>query len=387
MVILETALDESTPLEAFSLDEFVSNIQEQLPSHAHDIRPLPSWIKESARYVEEPDFLPQDLAELDQTLDNSIQTTRASPLERLEPDPEQLETDRIEGKRRSHPAAVAEVAPLELTPDSPVEAQLPLVLTSQAEAQEAGDGEPPAPSAPPEEAAEEALPVEVQPVEAEVQLDSGGDAGPMPPQEVASHRAELERLATAPEVEAPAPPETITPPPADDPYVAQLAVSLTQVSLELTAEATLLARQGRIVAYAGNLPQEDIGDLRAAVADDWEANPSESRIRFITLPSSGKDYMVYSRRTVSNFTLSMIFSGAMPLRVIRRQSDRLAGALASVPEVIAEPEEAARPVKRRRSRLRRRSSRNCHPCARHRGAHCGHHLRLAATRPRPSDHA
>jgi REP element-mobilizing transposase RayT len=56
--------------------------------------------------------------------------------------------------------------------------------------------------------------------------------------------------------------------------------------------------------------------------------------------------MLYSRRTEGDFTLSMVFGAATPLRDIRRQGKRLVELLDSVPENItsaylpAEPEQA-----------------------------------------------
>ncbi len=119
----------------------------------------------------------------------------------------------------------------------------------------------------------------------------------------------------------------------DDPYIAQIALSLTQVSLELTAEATLLTHESEIVASAGQLSTEEIKEFGVVVNDDWSAGEDESRIRFITLPSNGKGYMLYSRRTAGDFTLSMIFADTTPLKDIRRQGKRLNEALASVPDV------------------------------------------------------
>ena len=126
----------------------------------------------------------------------------------------------------------------------------------------------------------------------------------------------------------------------NDPYVAQIALSLTQMSLELAAEATLVASEDEIVALAGHLDEADVEEIRDAIADDWDANADEARVRFITLPSSGKEYMLYSRKTVGDFTLSMIFAGTTPLRDIRRQGKRLQDALETVPDVIGEIEPA-----------------------------------------------
>ena len=76
-MILETALDESTPIESFSLNNLIGDIERQLTEHKPDVTPLPSWDIESfrpkrrrqsaeeaedpERYVKEPDFLPEEL--------------------------------------------------------------------------------------------------------------------------------------------------------------------------------------------------------------------------------------------------------------------------------------------------------------------------------------
>jgi hypothetical protein len=124
----------------------------------------------------------------------------------------------------------------------------------------------------------------------------------------------------------------------DDPYIAQIALSLTQMSLELTAEATILTNEDEIVAIAGELEPNEVEEIRDTIADDWDANADEARIRFITLESNGKEYMLYSRRTVGDFTLSMIFGGMTPLRDIRRQGKRLLDALEAVPDLLDESE-------------------------------------------------
>lgn len=135
----------------------------------------------------------------------------------------------------------------------------------------------------------------------------------------------------------------------EDPYIAHLALHLTQVSLEVSAEGTLLTSANEVIAYAGHLSQDDALELRDVVANDWNANPEGARIRFVTLPGSGRDYMLYSIRTVNDLTLSMIFAGTTPLRVIRQQGQKLIAALEAIPETAVEallppPVEAAPPL-------------------------------------------
>src|SRR5690606_19345218 len=64
-------------------------------------------------------------------------------------------------------------------------------------------------------------------------------------------------------------PEEVVP---EDPYIAQLALNLTQFSLESSSEASVLTRGGEIVAFAGHLSPEEMTELRQGIGDDWDAN-------------------------------------------------------------------------------------------------------------------
>ncbi len=114
--------------------------------------------------------------------------------------------------------------------------------------------------------------------------------------------------------------------------IAQLALNLTQVSLETSAEGTILTRKNQIIALAGHLSQEDTIELQNTIHNDWGTGGDGARLRFITLPSSNKEYMLYSTGTEDDLILSMIFAGTTPLRVIRQQGQRLVKALGEVPE-------------------------------------------------------
>lgn len=312
-LILQGALDRSTPLEGFSLAELMENIKKQLPPHQQGIQPLPSWVMESDRYVREPDFLPESFP-LMETAEYAAETTQG-PMDDILEQPEAVETERLAPVVRSQPPAPDELP--DWSDDTP-----PVLPEKQAEAA-------PRPALPETEEPEEetALTPDLLP-EIDNEL-AATDAGPPP-----VHEDEAQPATAVQERPTPIAEEVL-----DDPRIAQLAVTLTQVSLELTAEVTLLSRQGQVVAYAGNMPPEDIEELRQAISDDWDSDPEQSRIRFITLPSSGQDYMMYSRRTAGDYTLSTIFTGTMPLRVIRRQSRRLEEALEATPDDIPLPEQ------------------------------------------------
>lgn len=314
-MILEAALDDTTPLGAFSLDELFKAIQQQMPDAKLPLQPLPSWIKESERYVREPDFLPEfapeDLPMLSATSEYSAATTQASQAENVI-DAGQVTTERLEPIAQSHPPRPDSL------PDTPPPG--PSALPPEPEIHDEDTQKQPAKPARRPTALPEAPPIHDE------------DTSPLTEEEAAAHQADFQEYAPTP-AEQPIVESAPMQQEEDerDAYIAQLAITLTQASLELTAEATLLAKNNRIIAYAGKMPEEDIEEIRSKVSDDWEADPQQARIRFVTLSSTGKDYMLYSRRTEEGFTLSMIFAGTMPLRVIRRLSKRMLDALESVP--------------------------------------------------------
>jgi DNA-binding response OmpR family regulator len=127
---------------------------------------------------------------------------------------------------------------------------------------------------------------------------------------------------------------------AEDARIAQIAVQLTQYSLESSAQATMLSRPGAMLAVAGPLPESAETRLFEVVDAAWQTGPadSDSLIRFITLPDMG-EFLLYSVLVENDLSLSMVFSADTPVRAIRRQASRLSESLALVPEP-SEPDAA-----------------------------------------------
>lgn len=391
-LILETALDESTPVDSFSLDDVIGTIEKQLAEHQPQIKPLPSWqiksikpkrtsaqkpeqsertsraSRRTDRYVKEPDFLPEQFPEA---------PAQPTAEEQPEPTPETV----WEMMRRAQETQASVEKALEAQERGPVE---PTWLDDEPETVVEEARGPVEPSWLEDDDDETALEMAIS--EATLPPDTLPEEDLAPPNTLPGDLwDDMPQQDWESDWDS-EPPEVVTPPPAlpgfdddweltvddapedetvfmerpreidepvalgaaadfepqaaafdvvesDDPYIAQIALSLTQVSLELAAEATLLTSDEQIIAFAGHLAQADVEELRATVADDFTANSNEARIRFVTLPSSGKDYMLYSRKTVNDLTLTMIFSGTTALRDIRRQGRRLQEALESVPEV------------------------------------------------------
>lgn len=126
-----------------------------------------------------------------------------------------------------------------------------------------------------------------------------------------------------------------------DPLLAQLALTMTQTMTELTADASVLTQGERIHAFSGEMPLDRFRALRRVIADDWAAQGDQSRVRFIRLPDGSADYMLYSRGTINDFCLTLIFSGGRQLREIRQQGESLLNALAAAPATPSESQATA----------------------------------------------
>lgn len=117
-----------------------------------------------------------------------------------------------------------------------------------------------------------------------------------------------------------------------DTRVAQMVLALTHLSLEMTAEALVLAQRGTIVAQHGELDDNDLALLQPLITEGWEDEAQQARMKYINLPSNGTDYLLYTQRTGEGFILAMLFLGTLPLSVIRRQGNRLIEALMAIPD-------------------------------------------------------
>jgi DNA-binding NarL/FixJ family response regulator/REP element-mobilizing transposase RayT len=368
-VVLQTTLDQATAAEGFSLDQLLTDIEERLTTHQLRIRPLPSWEMDTTAFlavvnkaeaeVREPSFLsdefstgefiPLDLPEFEATEIDSGRTTIAgkSSGDTVEAYPTDAETT-LEPGYVEEEVLPAEAATMSVLADELWDVVEPEVFHDIVEAEEEAE-----PVTPPTEAE---ISFDLGEAEPENHVFTGLDEVPVEveetPVKATEAAAEVEEEPVAPSIDEWALPSEVpaeaTPTPMaevdEETRLAQIALNLTQVSLELSAEATILTRQNEIIALAGHLSNEDVLELRDTIQNDWNADGQGARLRFVTLPSSGKEYMLYSTLTTNGLVLSMIFTGTTPLRLIRQQGQRLTQALQAVPEPTPQPIQTAVPT-------------------------------------------
>lgn len=308
-LILQQTSERGSTSGGFALEELIASIEKQLPAHRPRIMPLPSWIQE-----------------------NQLQSSllgRAHPSTVPDPDsedvPEAWLADQTTMPNRGQVIARDSEVFNQETEWLDVPAD-PRGDTAPVEPPETLPEAIPEISAPPQQAQRIPEPPRDLP-----ETEGWGDAfttGDFDTQFQVMAAFEIERETGEMEVTGALYTESVP----TTPYLMQLATSLTEIALETTAEAILLVREGEIVGYAGAMPREEADDLREMLEDDWSAPPEQARIRFVTAPNSGRDYMIYSRATVEDLTLSLIFAGTTSLRDIRRQGKRLEEALVQVPD-------------------------------------------------------
>ncbi len=110
--------------------------------------------------------------------------------------------------------------------------------------------------------------------------------------------------------------------------VAMAAQHLTRLSLETAAQAAaLVTTEGRLWAYAGELPQPAAEELARLAAHYWEAGDGADFVRFLRLEAVQQDYLLYATGVTADLVLAMLFDVRVPFSRIRAQAGHLAAAL------------------------------------------------------------
>jgi len=350
---LETA-STPTPPQGFSLAKFIQRVQERLQEGQALIKPLPSWMDDSGRYVREPEFLP-DLPSLDgppstytasQTYARSTEDQPASTV-----DPVQQATDRIEPVRRSIPPpdtpetpAADEAAPPPTTRIRPLKPR-PQV---EQEGKQAEEGLPALPAelssttlTPTRQDAllAEALATALRADQARLEVEGAEQVEQTGQQEEGSP-AESESPLPQEAPPAPAPPAEVPAAQVDSvryaqALSAQVALALTDLSLETVVEACLLVREGQIVGSSGQMPAALLDEIVPQALEPLEEGVA-ARMTPLEL-ASGAFYMLYAIRTVDAFTLVLLFAGQQTVSTIRHHARLLHEVLASVPPPLISP--------------------------------------------------
>ncbi len=90
----------------------------------------------------------------------------------------------------------------------------------------------------------------------------------------------------------------------------------------------MLIRGQTLIASAGQLPRAQLLELTSEVAESWTKEGRRGAFaRFVRLPGTAQDFMLYATGFAGDLVLSLVFSAETPFGMIRRQAEDLAHAL------------------------------------------------------------
>ncbi|GAB4417165.1 MAG: hypothetical protein Kow002_03470 [Anaerolineales bacterium] len=124
--------------------------------------------------------------------------------------------------------------------------------------------------------------------------------------------------------------------------VSKAAQHLTRLTLESSAQAALITREGKLWAYAGQLSQNAANELASTVSRHWDGQKGNDLLRFVRLESTKAEHMLYATRLTEEVILALVFDAETPFSTIRAQASNLAHSLAlpgtgPVPAVESKP--------------------------------------------------
>ncbi len=107
--------------------------------------------------------------------------------------------------------------------------------------------------------------------------------------------------------------------------VNKAAQHLTRLTLESSAQATLIIRDEKMWAYAGQLSDTASAELVQIVTRDKKAG---DLLKFLRLKATQAEHMLYATELADEIALVMVFDAETPFSAIRRQATHLAESLA-----------------------------------------------------------
>lgn len=105
--------------------------------------------------------------------------------------------------------------------------------------------------------------------------------------------------------------------------VSKAAQHLTRLTLESSAQAALITRDGELWAYAGQLSREAAQELSESVQRYWDRESDSDILRFLRLQATEAQHILYARKLSASMILALVFDGETSFSTIRAQAGKL----------------------------------------------------------------
>lgn len=120
------------------------------------------------------------------------------------------------------------------------------------------------------------------------------------------------------------------------------AQHLTRITLESSAQAALITRDGEVWAYAGQLSQAAAQEVATTMARHWDQEMEGDLLRFARFESTRAEHVLYATRISRDMLMGMVFDAETPFSTIRSQAAQLGTSFsngdAAAPAVVERPQ-------------------------------------------------
>ncbi len=111
--------------------------------------------------------------------------------------------------------------------------------------------------------------------------------------------------------------------------VNKAAQHLTRITLESSAQAALITRDGEVWAYAGGLSQAAAQEVASTMARHWDQEMGGDLLRFARFESTKAEHVLYATRISKDMLMGMVFDAETPFSTIRSQAAQLGSSFAN----------------------------------------------------------
>ncbi len=105
--------------------------------------------------------------------------------------------------------------------------------------------------------------------------------------------------------------------------VNKAAQHLTRITLESSAQAALITRDGEVWAYAGQLSQAAAQEVAATMSRHWDQEMEGDLLRFARFEATKAEHVLYATRIAKDMLMGMVFDAETPFSTIRSQAAQL----------------------------------------------------------------
>lgn len=113
---------------------------------------------------------------------------------------------------------------------------------------------------------------------------------------------------------------------------ANLIATLQEAHLGRLLQTVVFARGIKLLAYWGELNENESASVALYVGNSWHENSLPSRLQFIHLPARAGDLLLFTHQVSDDFLVTIVGLPEAPLTEVRQQARRMAKKLTAVVE-------------------------------------------------------